>query len=276
MPSAPSVGTLVGRIICVLLNQLSRLLEHSVLLYPMNGDCLGEPIFHEVEQDGGFEGIDIRKDRMIPEWVAQNAVHAGRTTRTHPEAHCLYMAIRSGRKVWAVIGIRTDNSPPIDGYRKNLMISILDECALALAKENMTRGKQRVEESARQEALRANLLRSIFHDLRTPSTSISGNAALLMENKGQLDETDRRNIFSNLNNDNIQSRPVIVLTVSKERHVIVRQSLSMTTLRVLNASFLNPLRPSQILCKPPKQCRIKNTAMEVLSWHGRKTEARKN
>ncbi len=190
-------------ILAVLQNQLGRLLEHSVLLYPMNGDALGEPVPHEVEQDGGFEGIDVQWERTISEWVAQNAVHAGRTTRTFSEARCLYMAIRSGRKVWAVIGIRADNAPPIDEYRKNLMISILDECALALEKDHMTREKQRVEESARQEALRANLLRSISHDLRTPLTSISGNAALLMENMGRLDEAHRQELYTSIYDDAI-------------------------------------------------------------------------
>ena len=171
-------------ILAVLQNQLSRLLEHSVLLYPVSSGEIGEPELHELEQDGGFEGIDIRWERTISEWVAQNAVHAGRTTRTFSEARCLYMAIRSGRKVWAVVGIRADNAPSIDEYRKNLMIS---------------REKQRVEESARQEALRANLLRSISHDLRTPLTSISGNAALLMENMGQLDEAHRQALYASMN-----------------------------------------------------------------------------
>ena len=190
-------------ILDVMQNQLCRLLEHSVLLYPVSEDHVEDPILHEIEQDGGFEGIDIPWERAVSEWVAQNAVHAGRTTRTFPEAHCLYMAIRSGRKVWAVIGIRADNAPSIDEYRKNLMISILDECALALEKDHMTREKQRVEESARQEALRANLLRSISHDLRTPLTSISGNAALLMENMGQLDEAHRQELYTSIYDDAI-------------------------------------------------------------------------
>ena len=48
------------------------------------------------------------------------------------------------------------------------MISILDEGALALEKDHMTREKQRVEESARQEALRALQKRGIPVVLRYP------------------------------------------------------------------------------------------------------------
>ncbi len=187
----------------VVQRQLSRLLEHSVLLYPMSDGELPDPILFEIEQDGGFSGIDLRSERAVAEWVRQNAKHAGRTTRMYPEAHCLYMAIRSGHTVWAVIGIRADNSTAIDEYRKNLLISILDECALALEKDHMTREKQRMEENARQETLRANLLRSISHDLRTPLTIISGNAALLMENMGNLDEARRQKLYDSIYDDAI-------------------------------------------------------------------------
>ena len=65
----------------------------------------------------------------------------------------------------------------------------------------MTREKQRIEESVRQETLRANLLHSISHDLRTPLTSISGNAALLMEAGGQLDDERRRALYASINDD---------------------------------------------------------------------------
>lgn len=48
-----------------------------------------------------------------------------------------------------------------------------------------------MEEQAQQEALRANLLRAISHDLRTPLTAISGNAGILMENASVLDAAKR-------------------------------------------------------------------------------------
>ena len=64
-------------------------------------------------------------------------------------------------------------------YEHNLALSILDVCSLALEKEASNRTRREIEEAARQEQLRANLLRSISHDLRTPLTSISGYAELI-------------------------------------------------------------------------------------------------
>ncbi len=198
----------------VVQRQLSRLLEHSVLCYDSNLDA---PALCAIEQDGGFEGIDLAGERRVARWVLGNAKHAGRTTRMFPEAQCLYMAVRSEGRVWAVIGIRADNSPPIDEYRKNLMISILDECALAVEKDHMTREKQRMEENARQESLRANLLRSISHDLRTPLTSISGNAAILMENQGQLSKASLKRLYTSIYDDAIWLNGLVenLLTITR-------------------------------------------------------------
>ena len=182
--------------------QLGRLLEHSVLCYDCAEDGLADqPALLAIEGDDGFSDIDLGRERPAAEWAWANAKHAGRATRRFPDARCLYMAVRSEGVVWAVVGIRADNAPPIDEYRKNLMISILDECAMAVEKDHMTREKQRMEESARQEALRANLLRSISHDLRTPLTSISGNAALLMEDRGQLDDARRGALCASIYDD---------------------------------------------------------------------------
>ena len=204
--------------------QLNRLLEHSVLCYDSDGD---EPFFCEIEQDGGFEEIDLAGERRIARWVRVNAKHAGRTTRMFPEAKCLYMAVRSESRVWAVIGIRADNSPSIDEYRKNLMISILDACAMAVEKDHMTREKQRIEESARQETLRANLLRSISHDLRTPLTSISGNATLLMENTGNLDEAKRAELYASIYDDAIWLNGLVenLLTITRTENGTMKLNL---------------------------------------------------
>ena len=215
-------------ILSVVQRQLSRLLEHSVLYYDTQGDGLApEAVLFEVEQDDGFAGLDLKRERDVAEWVGKNAKHAGATTRIHPEARCLYMAIRSEHRVWAVAGIRADNAPPIDEYRKNLMISILDECALALEKDHMTREKQRMEENARQETLRANLLRSISHDLRTPLTSISGNAAILLENLGQLDEERRRSLYASIYDDAIWLNGLVenLLTITRTENGTMKLNL---------------------------------------------------
>ena len=215
-------------ILNVMLRQLCRLLEHSVLCYDRTDGILSEqPILHEIESDHGFSHIDFPAEREAVEWVGRNGKHAGRSTRQWSQAKCLYMAIRGENRVWAVVGIRADNSPSIDEYRKNLTISILDECALALEKDHMTREKQRIEESARQEALRANLLRAISHDLRTPLTSISGNAAILLEDLGDLDDSRKKALYASVYDDAIWLNGLVenLLTITRTENGTVKLNL---------------------------------------------------
>ena len=215
-------------ILNVMLQQLCRLLEHSVLYYDRTDGVLsGQPVLHEIENDHGFSQVDFHAEREAVEWVGRNGKHAGCSTRKWPQDKCLYMAIRGENKVWAVVGIRADNSPSIDEYRKNLMISILDECALALEKDHMTREKQRIEESARQEALRANLLRAISHDLRTPLTSISGNAAILLEDLGDLDDSRKKALYASIYDDAIWLNGLVenLLTITRTENGTVKLNL---------------------------------------------------
>ncbi|MGN1147267.1 MAG: DUF4118 domain-containing protein [Lachnospiraceae bacterium] len=54
---------------------------------------------------------------------------------------------------------------------------------------------------AELEKMRANLLRAISHDLRTPLTSIIGNSASYLENGDRLSEEDKREFVHSIYND---------------------------------------------------------------------------
>ena len=54
---------------------------------------------------------------------------------------------------------------------------------------------------AKNEQLRANLLRSISHDLRTPLTSISGNASNLLSNGDMFDAKTKHQMYVDIYDD---------------------------------------------------------------------------
>lgn len=76
----------------------------------------------------------------------------------------------------------------IDGQRLEYKRAILalGACALAFERDYYNQMRQEVAIEARNQKLRTDLLRSISHDIRTPLTGISGNAALLMHDVARM------------------------------------------------------------------------------------------
>ncbi len=55
--------------------------------------------------------------------------------------------------------------------------------------------------AAEQERLRANLLRAVGHDLRTPLTSIIGSATVALENEDSLSDEEKRTLLENVKSE---------------------------------------------------------------------------
>ncbi|MBS5145835.1 MAG: sensor histidine kinase KdpD [Butyricicoccus pullicaecorum] len=137
----------------------------------------------------------------VADWVAKNDKHAGATTNTLSQAQNLYLSVRGNQEAVAVVGIPAKFYPPLDAFEKNLMIAILDECGLILERRKLRAEKQAAELETQREQLRANLLRAISHDLRTPLTGISGNAGVLMEKSFSLDESKKQEMYRSIYDD---------------------------------------------------------------------------
>lgn len=187
------------QMLAVTAEQLGKLLEQDVIIYPVVDGTLGSPQLFPVNEDGGLDEYLDAYEHDTARLVLENDRRAGAGTSVRSDAKGLYMAVHASGKVFAVAGIAMKNAPPLESFEKTLAIAILDECGLVLENENSRREKRLIEEKARTEALRANLLRSISHDLRTPLTSISGTAALLLEN--ELSEEKRRQMYISVYDD---------------------------------------------------------------------------
>lgn len=192
-----------GEIIDITANQIMKLLSRAVVIYPIKEGNLESPriICPEEDTEQG-KGIAADDERVVAEWVLKNNKRAGATTDTLSGVKCLYLAIRVGETVYGVLGITIDDRP-LDSFENSVMLSILGECALAMENEKNAREKERAAVLAQNEQLRANLLRSISHDLRTPLTSISGNASNLISNSDSFDEATKNRIYTDIYDDSM-------------------------------------------------------------------------
>ncbi len=180
--------------------QLMKLLNRSVVMYSAKGNTLSKGALFPLEPGSAEEDLFTAAEHRAAHWVFENKHRAGATTDTLNTAKCLYMAIRINNRVYGVVGIRM-GSKPLDSFETSILLSILGECALALDNNRNAKEKELAAVLAKNEQLRANLLRAISHDLRTPLTSISGNAGNLLSNYDKLDEKTRIQVFTDIFDD---------------------------------------------------------------------------
>ena len=183
-------------------HQLTKLLNRDIVIYPAEKNALAAPMtFSAGEEDTASEYL-TRNESAAAEWVFKNNRHAGATTQTLSNAKCLYLAIRVNDSVYGVVGIAAGKQP-LDASENNILLSILGECALAMENEKNAHEKEEAAILAKNEQLRANLLRTISHDLRTPLTSISGNASNLLSNSSSFDENTKRTLYQDIYDDSM-------------------------------------------------------------------------
>ena len=94
-----------------------------------------------------------------------------------------------------------EGAEPLEAFENSVLLSILGECALTLENNRNAREKEVAKLQVENEKLRANLLRSISHDLRTPLTSISGNAGMLLSELEKLDNDTIRQMCGDIYDD---------------------------------------------------------------------------
>lgn len=183
-------------------NQLKKLLGKDIVFYLVENEKLGKPHCFTMSEDQIDKEITGTKERAVAEWVQRNNKHAGTTTGTLSNAKCLYLAVRLNSRVYGVVGIYIGDEP-LDSFEKSILLSILGECALSLENEKNAKEKEEAAILAKNEQLRANLLRAISHDLRTPLTSISGNASNLISNGNSFDEATKNQLYIDIYDDSM-------------------------------------------------------------------------
>ncbi|MBO9623328.1 MAG: sensor histidine kinase KdpD [Sphingomonas sp.] len=156
----------LGQTLCA---EVSRLLDvNTVLLTPDDGQLAVSAAF---PPDDRLDAIEQAAAR----WAFDNGQPAGRGSDTLTASEWLFHPLAAGGTVLGVLGLaREDAGEPIRSDQLPLLLSLLDQAALALQRIALVEEMATVSQLKERDRLRAALLSSVSHDLRTPLTTILG------------------------------------------------------------------------------------------------------
>jgi len=174
-------------------HQMAQMLKtRVVMLLPENG---------QLHVMAGFPPEDVLDESEIAaaKWVWERATPAGRGADSLPGAKRLYLPMKTGRGPVGVIGLDSDKPGPIlSPDQRRLFDALADQAALAIERVRLAEDIENSRLVAETERLRAALLTSISHDLRTPLSVILGAASSLKSLEGTLDTEGRHELINTI------------------------------------------------------------------------------
>ena len=185
----------LAQLVC---GEVGRILGVSTALLMLEDNELG--VCAAVPPDVEFGAIEKAASR----WAFEHNLAAGSGTDTLTASDWQFHPLSAGGKVIGVFGLaRPDAGDPLRSDQLPLLQSFLDQAALAFERVALEGEMASVTQLKERDRLRAALLSSVSHDLRTPLTTIlgllAGMRAATKEQKEQLvearGEAERLNRF---------------------------------------------------------------------------------
>jgi len=154
------------------------------------------------------QAVELHDVSLAPQLSTSSAPRAivRSTAAIHPMRRYMRMIpLKMGQKVVGVVRLLIEDDPRLFTREKSLGIdrdrsnpataffwTFLDQAASVIERARLRRESLQIELLKRTDALRAALLSSVSHDLRTPLSSIKAAASSLLQEDVQWDEEARR------------------------------------------------------------------------------------
>jgi two-component system, OmpR family, sensor histidine kinase KdpD len=172
----------------------SMLNVRTVLLMPVK-DGEGLEVASGYPPEDQLDEADMAAAR----WTWEHNRAAGRGADTLPGGKRLFLPLRTGSGPVGVIGIDRDAPGPLlTPEERRLLDALCDQAAVAIERISLAKGLDEARVLAETERLRAALLTSISHDLRTPLATILGTVSSLRSFPERYSAAEREDLLATL------------------------------------------------------------------------------
>lgn len=138
-------------------------------------------------------------DLEVAELALENDAPTGRGTEISSESPWYFVPMLSTAHRLGVIAMDLTTIPrQLSPMHRRIVFTLRDQASVALERQSLAAEVARTQLAVEAERLRAALLSSVSHDLRTPLVSIIGAASSLLEMGPRLDKEASRELLTGL------------------------------------------------------------------------------
>lgn len=162
---------------------------HSLILMPNAGGAL-----EQVQGHPTIDELDARAEGAA-RWAFERNEPAGAGTDTLPMSEWLFLPLATSTATLGVIGVRFhDRARGLDPETRRLLDAVEDQVAVALERTRLAGELAEARIVGESEKLRAALLNSVSHDLRTPLVTVIGAVSGLADDSAAFGAETRREL----------------------------------------------------------------------------------
>ena len=199
-------------------------------------------------------------DLAAAKWAWENNQPAGRGADTLPGAKRLFLPMRTGRGPVGMVGLDSDRPGPLlTPDQRRLFNALADQAALAIERIGLAQDVQQARLAAETDKLRAALLTSISHDLRTPLASVLGSATSLRDYRHTLDDAAQDELIGTIQEEAERLNRFIanLLDMTRLEAGAIQPKSDLIDVADIVGSALararNVLSQHRVVCRPAKR-----------------------
>jgi len=161
-------------------------------------DSTGVLVYRKIE---GEEVFKENNDCLACLETYQSGSPCGRGTTLFSNTKAYYSPVLSQNGVLGVIGVSLNDDLSLSNAQRAFIEVISPQIAVVLKKERIYEKQQHTKMEIQAERLRADMLRTISHDLRTPLAGIMGMASTGFDNYDKIGDDVKKNFLKSIYED---------------------------------------------------------------------------